>query len=372
MPQEFDPAGGPQSRVIARDPVLGDWIAEQETGITYEVNESDGLWNKPGYLSPTDLVQYATYFDTDACTDYGCANSSTIQCRAHLIKGRISPSDVVRLAAAGFIKDGVFQQLDPHYNAILAGTKYGVGNFLYKPWDAARKYGMIPVGLLPFPQTQKEPYYGPSDYYNAALITDEIKAIAQVYLDVFETRYDIISPDTATIAKHRQQAPICVDIGVCSPWNAGPVPKCSLVSGHCVVNDGSNGTDEEIRDSYIPNNKTLGMGYNISYAIKGVTLVKSLLAATPQILPFQYQWNEPLQFNQTSPDIKALQDFLKIDGEFPTTVPSSGLYGNITAAAVLAFQLKYKIGDPIAQKVAAGHFVGSLTLPILNNLCNQV
>ncbi len=369
IPQEFDPAGGPVSRVMPRDPVPGDWIAGAETGITFVVNEPDAQWNKPGYLNVVDFLQYCTYFDTDNCTGYGCCNSSTIQCRAHLIKGHISPADVAKLEAVGFIVDGVFQQLDPHYVGIMAGTKYGSGNYLYKPWDVARNIGMVPVGLIPFPEFQKTPYYGPDDYYNPALITDQVKAAAAVYREVFETQYDIVSPDFATIAHHRQQAPICLDIGCCSPWNADPIPACSLSSGHCVTNIGAMVSDEQIRDSYIPNNKTLGAGYNVSYAIKGVVFVKSQQPAIITVPHFQHVWAAPMQFNQTSADIKALQDFLKVDGDFPLNVPSTGFYGNVTANAVLKFQLKYKIGDPIAQKTAAGHFVGALTLPVLNNLC---
>lgn len=372
MPEEFDPANGPTSRTIPHNPVPGDWIADHETGIPYEENEVDGQWNKPGYLPTDTVVQYATYFDTDACTDYACANSLTIQCRRHLIKGNLSSLDMQKLMDAGFIVNGEFQRLDPHFNAILAGTKWGIGNYGYKPWDAARHYGMIPMGKMPFPQTQKQPYYGPTDYYNTNLVTDELKQFGQIFLDVFEVRYEILPAcDPVTIANHRRQAPICIDTGVCSPWNAGPVPVCNLTNGHFTVDYGEEtGLYSNDLDSYIPNQKELAWGYHISFALKGVALVKSQVAETPQILPFQYQWTIPLQFGQTSSDIKALQDYLKTAGFFPMTVPSSGFYGNVTVGAVLKFQQYYSVANSILLKIWAGHFVGPSTLPVLNTLCN--
>ena len=54
---------------------------------------------------------------------------------------------------------------------------------------------------------------------------------------------------------------------------------------------------------------------------------------------------QDLELNAQGPEVVALQDCLKFDGEFATNIQSTGYYGTITQKAVQQFQEKYKIAS---------------------------
>lgn len=79
---------------------------------------------------------------------------------------------------------------------------------------------------------------------------------------------------------------------------------------------------------------------------------------------FHYTFNRNIAFGETSEEVKMLQTALKEDGVFTYTT-ITGHYGNITAQAVEAFQIKYGI-SPTAPKN-----VGPKTRSTLNKLFSQ-
>lgn len=83
-----------------------------------------------------------------------------------------------------------------------------------------------------------------------------------------------------------------------------------------------------------------------------------------------YAFTKPLLLGQSGEDVVALQRALQVLGFFPAAVPCTGYYGAITAAAVLAFGLKYQVSDVATLKQLAGARVGALTLAQLNKLFN--
>lgn len=70
-------------------------------------------------------------------------------------------------------------------------------------------------------------------------------------------------------------------------------------------------------------------------------------------------------------EVKALQDILKYEGLFPLNIASTGYYGSITAKAVLAFQLKYKVASEATLIRLGGRSLGPLTRKKLNELYNK-
>lgn len=84
----------------------------------------------------------------------------------------------------------------------------------------------------------------------------------------------------------------------------------------------------------------------------------------------KYNFMRDLNFNETSNDVKALQDILKYEGLFPINTESTGYYGAITAKAVLAFQKKYKVADDAELDALGGRIVGPKTRSKLNELYN--
>lgn len=92
----------------------------------------------------------------------------------------------------------------------------------------------------------------------------------------------------------------------------------------------------------------------------------------PLIIPpmFTHNFQTNINFGDTNTsEIKFLQTALRFDGEFPITVDSTGVYGDITRRAVLAFQVKYKIiSSPTDSD--NGRIVGPKTRTKLNSLFN--
>lgn len=58
---------------------------------------------------------------------------------------------------------------------------------------------------------------------------------------------------------------------------------------------------------------------------------------------FSHNFKTTINFGDNNLEVQYLQTALRFDGEFPSNVGSTGLYGDITRKAVLAFQQKYKI-----------------------------
>lgn len=84
---------------------------------------------------------------------------------------------------------------------------------------------------------------------------------------------------------------------------------------------------------------------------------------------FKYTFTKALSYKMTNSDVVALQHCLKIDGEFPATVAFTGYFGDVTFAAVKAFQAKYRdeILTPAGLTQPTG-IVGFYTLKKLNSL----
>jgi hypothetical protein len=92
---------------------------------------------------------------------------------------------------------------------------------------------------------------------------------------------------------------------------------------------------------------------------------------SPVPTTFHYNFKKPMKYGDTSTDVKMLQTALRVDGEFPSTVSPTTYYGNITAKAVLDFQLKYKLADTTYLVSLGGKSAGPLTITKLNSLFNK-
>lgn len=78
----------------------------------------------------------------------------------------------------------------------------------------------------------------------------------------------------------------------------------------------------------------------------------------------QHHFTVELEFGMTSLEVKALQDCLKYDGEFPLNADSTGYFGAITKKAVGDYQLKHGI---LTNTTGPGYGrVGPVTMADLN------
>lgn len=74
----------------------------------------------------------------------------------------------------------------------------------------------------------------------------------------------------------------------------------------------------------------------------------------------------PMEFGQTSENVKALQLFFQNKGFFPKNVKLTGYYGAITAKAVLEWQLKNEVDDVETLNDLAGHYFGRKSITVAN------
>ena len=81
-----------------------------------------------------------------------------------------------------------------------------------------------------------------------------------------------------------------------------------------------------------------------------------------------YKFEHNLKYGTRNNDIIALQDILKYEELFANNIMSTGYYGNITAKAVLKFQLKYKVDKEETLRQLEGRIVGPKTREILNKI----
>lgn len=94
-----------------------------------------------------------------------------------------------------------------------------------------------------------------------------------------------------------------------------------------------------------------------------LAIIKSL----PSQQDFHYTFGLDLPVGATGVDVQNLQIALKILGVFPFPQPVSTYYGNITKAAVMAFQNQYGVASP-AEIAAAGGKLGPKTRAALNKI----
>lgn len=84
-----------------------------------------------------------------------------------------------------------------------------------------------------------------------------------------------------------------------------------------------------------------------------------------------YHFTTPLLYGtMNNLGVKNLQDILKFENLFPLNVPSTGNYLQLTAKAVLQWQLKHQVDTPEILNSLQGRRVGEKTILKLNSLYN--
>ena len=208
-------------------------------------------------------------FDCNDCTGYGYCRDVASYLN-YKLKNNLLPADFVAWATAkGYIQNGSFL-FDPRVLGIMAGTS-SAGNWLQTVADTARKMGLLPAGTLPDVSTCSS--Y--PEYYNAALITQDIKDLGQEFLKWIDIPYQwLTNPSADDIQSALKACPLYVAICTCGGWGNPPVAWCNAgdASNHCVVE--MQEPPEVILDSYPPDLKQLSDGYTIPYRMMLLTTVK--------------------------------------------------------------------------------------------------
>lgn len=342
-----------------------DFRAGAESSIVYVAVNATGDWTK---YKPTDEWQRRYIppstlgYDTNSCTNFSCMNSIELQIERMLAAKEIPQATIDEMTSLGYFDANGNVNFSDWYNAILSGTTDAAGNTLYGPWDAVRKYGVLP----------QSKGYAPNDFTSAAQWfaskpTAEQIALGQEFLTMFDAAYEWVDMgnlgEQALFVVHLKQAPLHVLVPTGSTWNDTTVANTGPFTG---VNHAITllavlpNLDNEILDHYNPFVKNLAPDYYIPYALKGVITLKAVSVPPPT---FHYTFNVNLKYGAPdSPEVRKLQEALQYLGFMKTGV--FGPFGPQTKAALAAFQTAHNITDPDGQ----GTDFGPLTRSAMNVL----
>ena len=252
--------------IIAARPT--DYIAGVNSPLPFVSNIPSGDWTS--YLPDFDL-QKEQGFETDACVTFSAVQSTEMQINWLLKTNQLPQYHIDQLKSLGFLTDGTFHASE-RYIAVLDNTTTN-GNTMPAPWDAIRKYGLIPYEDMPFSYTITDW----AEYYTQP--TPDQIAKGQKLLELFAFNYEYIwqNPTTSCpidlIIKHLQQAPLCISTPVCWPWNQLEPPVCSDTTAEHSTLVYSQDQLTHILDHYVPFLKEFPAGYFIPYVVKGIVSI---------------------------------------------------------------------------------------------------
>ena len=239
-------------KVINRGVRLGrrptDYIAGTATALAYEERLPSGDWKDD---LPTGEVQYGSNGDKMNCVTHSFHNSLETQGDFFMRMGKIPATHVKFLYDNGYIDTNGKFNLNDRIGAILNGTTT-LGNFLWAVADFGRTLGLFPQSAL-----VNDENLSWNEYYNSALITPEMKALAQKFKTYFEIRYEWVDTNRDSLMKHLKHAPLQV-----------------VIPGHAVVGISSTSQLTKYFDTYPPFIKDWSKPFEA--ALKVVLIVKQL------------------------------------------------------------------------------------------------
>jgi hypothetical protein len=365
---------GQHTGFIPVDPAKTDWVHGQESGVISKAINTLGDWRT--YQSPGKRQRDpVTGFESDACVSF--AAHDMLQTYGNfLIQHNMLPADTVAwLQANGYFDSTGLLNFSPRFLAKVSKTTTA-GNSLPNVLQSARDFGMVPYTMWPtnFEAMVADPATGGESAANWATFYSDIP---QNVLDMglefkkrLEVQYEWVAYPGANMtptafSQQLQYSPLEIATAVCMPWNTDQViAACGAGTAHAtMMSDVDPACCYHILDHYIPFNKEFALDYTITYAMRGILAVP--VPPTPRA-PFKHTFTAPILYGETNAEVSYLQQALKADGEFK--LDPTGYYGNITAAAVLAFQQKYAVASPAELTALDGKRVGPATVAQLNKL----
>ena len=246
-------------------------------------------------------------FDTEGCVVFACQETIDAQIDYLIQSGQIDTNLLELFNKLGFMDsvnslDGVSHfHSSARYLQSLTGNGYN-GNTLSDPFDAARKYGIIPFASLPFDATITEAEYLMNPMPQNLLNIGQQFLLAVGGKNWLNYQWIVNNQPTNTQAMDtaRQQAPLVIAVLAEVPgWNQYEPPIVQGPPCHGVQNYNSIATGELVLDHYVPFDKVLQPGFNINYVLQGVVnIVPPPPAPVPPTVP------------PTPPNYSAWQKFL--------------------------------------------------------------
>jgi hypothetical protein len=343
-----------------------DYFVGGESSITYQELNPNGDWS----LSlPSTELQWAFDFDTMACVTFAALNSIEIQINYMIKNGLISPENLAKLNAWGFIDaNGEFNCSD-RFTAKVSGTTKQ-GNSGQRVWDSIREhtsgFGLVPEAMWPWDRSKS---FSWDQYY--AEIPQDVLDFAKKIWEVFEFKYEYVSfyacnepmiPEMQTALK---QAPLEVFTKTCN-WSLPVITRCGT---DCIPNHATviYGIDQYFRDydHYKPTQKLLSLDFQVPFVLKGVVSQKK----PTEVEIVTHVFNKDIIYLERSDEVMFLQKALK-QLEFLKVNPT-GYYWENTRIAVLNFQIQYKLLNWYERYILRGKRVGPKTRAKLNEILDN-
>ena len=212
--------------------------------------------------------------DTDECVIFTAVDQSSFDSQMDVLMPSLPTPLIELFNTMGFMDVGLDGQVhfhsSPRYTGVLTGNGQN-GNALTDPWDAMRKYGVVPFKDLPVTSSMIiAQYFAP--------IPQSLINKGQQFLAAIggknAIRYHWICNGQENIQAMIQalpQAPLCIGTPVCEPWDQVSPPVCSgQNSAHSTMCYGFSGSDALIYDHYQPAKKVLKNGYPIPFVLQGI------------------------------------------------------------------------------------------------------
>lgn len=337
---------------------LTDYIAGQETGITFNIVNELGDWSN--YL-PSKEGQYIT-FDTMACVSFSALNSLEIQLNYLMAMNKIPKDKLDKLIEWGYIDNGKFNFSD-RFTARMSGTTPG-GNSLNNVWDSIRRDGLVPESMW-----SKEGCNNWVQYYNE--IPQQVKDFGKHILEIFDFKYEWVVmgncglADLVYLQQQLTQAPLQIAAPVCTRDSQGIFVPCgSCQTAHATVLYGISDNLKNF-DHYYPYLNEWRKDYTMPWIMKGIPILKVSETTNPV---FSHEFKVYIGYGQRNEEVLWLQKALNLLGY---KIPLTGYYGNITKASVKDFQTKYKLANWITIQYINGRWVGPATRNKLNELLKK-
>ena len=300
------------------------------SGIVHEKRNTTGDWRS---FAPIGETQRHRFFD-----DFGCASHSTENCLECQFKFffksiLLRNEDIQWLKDNGYFVDGEIN-FDDRWLVVLSGTRPGVGNYLHAVWDAARKYGLVPQGSVPFRENMTQ-----GEYYIKTDFPQKAYDLGQEFLKRFLIQYERVNVNEKDLKKALEQAPLHVGIPTCSGWFDGAtVQYCSANANHAVIVTCIDELKKYITDSYEPFSKQVVRNYKIDFAYKGV--ISPVVSVSGENKKDQYSFQKDLRFGHYDNEVTQLCKRLILEDCLPNWNPGSPHYGPEVADGVLRYQQK--------------------------------
>lgn len=330
-------------------PTLTSWRSGMESGVSAERNVSDwATFLSPGVpqYQPGSRDYANKIFDTVSCVAFASALGS-VQAQANYLLPTLTEGQRYLLERRGFIVEGKVK-LSARFTAYASGTTHN-GNSYERVLDSIRNVGCVPERDWPFSadlRSFEEWIARPANYA-------ELEREAAAWRSVFQLKYEWLfwngdglnAPQKlARIRAALPNAPVLVGRPWCRSCDPSqvkegvPIKDCGKVeAGHatCIVSLQKD-NDQEVRDTYPIYDRVFDDAYHIHHAFSAVLTVNAEAPQKPKpVTPSRH-----CHFNDRNEAVAELQAALVHLGYLKAPSPvGRPWYGNLTAAAVLAFQI---------------------------------